>query len=123
MTAIGFPTLDEKDKITRTNVYKSLNFGGVVEWAIDLNSFQFDGANTGDPKAPWDGSKGVDPGLSYGPILKLTLLGALPSNTGSLGAMVRRASQKLCQTSSEARQASIARRPSVKTAAQYPLAA
>jgi hypothetical protein len=34
--------LDDNDKIKRTETWKSLNFGGVVDWAIDLNSFEYD---------------------------------------------------------------------------------
>jgi hypothetical protein len=34
--------MDENDKIARTNLWKSLNFGGTVEWAVDLNSFEYD---------------------------------------------------------------------------------
>jgi hypothetical protein len=34
--------MDDKDKIERTNLWKGMNFGGVVDWAIDLNSFDHD---------------------------------------------------------------------------------
>ncbi|KAF2416034.1 glycoside hydrolase [Tothia fuscella] len=35
--------MDDKDKLVRTNLWKSMNFGGIVDWAIDLNTFDFDG--------------------------------------------------------------------------------
>jgi Glycosyl hydrolases family 18 len=34
--------MDDNDKAVRTTMWKSLNFGGVVEWAIDLNTFEYD---------------------------------------------------------------------------------
>ena len=34
--------MDDNDKITRTNMWKRMNFGGVIEWAIDLNTFGYD---------------------------------------------------------------------------------
>jgi hypothetical protein len=59
--------MDDKDKIGRTNLWKGLNFGGVVEWAIDLNSFEHDGKSTtaqssgnglSSPKNPYSVAKG-----------------------------------------------------------------
>ena len=29
--------MDDKDQVARTNLWKSMNFGGTIEWAIDLN--------------------------------------------------------------------------------------
>lgn len=61
--------MDNKDKITRTNLYKGMHFGGVVDWAIDLNSFEFDdkyaGHNTGGltgDHGPKSGGFGVKKG-------------------------------------------------------------
>jgi hypothetical protein len=34
--------MDDNDKIARTNLWKSSNFGGVIDWAIDLNTFDYD---------------------------------------------------------------------------------
>jgi hypothetical protein len=34
--------MDDKDKIARTNLWKGMNFGGIIDWAIDLNTFDFD---------------------------------------------------------------------------------
>jgi hypothetical protein len=34
--------MDDNDKAARTAMWKSLNFSGVVEWAIDLNTFEYD---------------------------------------------------------------------------------
>jgi hypothetical protein len=47
--------MDDNDKIARTSLWKSMNFGGVTEWAIDLNTFDFDddnipGVQLGGPK-------------------------------------------------------------------------
>jgi hypothetical protein len=61
--------MDDKDKVQRTNTYKGLKFGGIVEWAIDLNSFEFDGKNNdgpGGPQDPFSVSKGGDNGLRRG---------------------------------------------------------
>jgi chitinase len=46
-----FSFMDDKDKIARTNLWKSMSFGGVIEWAIDLNTFEFDN-NSNGPNGP-----------------------------------------------------------------------
>jgi hypothetical protein len=59
--------MDDMDKISRTNLWKGMNFGGAVEWAIDLNSFDHDGLI--QPQAPLDGLEdkfSVSKGHGYG---------------------------------------------------------
>jgi hypothetical protein len=34
--------MDEADKVGRTNFWKGLNFGGTIDWAVDLHSFDYD---------------------------------------------------------------------------------
>jgi hypothetical protein len=34
--------MDEADKSARTNLWKSLNFGGTIDWAVDLHTFDYD---------------------------------------------------------------------------------
>lgn len=52
--------MDDQDKVTRANAWKALNFGGIVDWAIDPNTVEFDGAAN---QKPWGVRKGQDSGL------------------------------------------------------------
>ena len=47
--------MDDKNKAARTSVYRALNFGGVSDWAVDLDSFM--------PEAPKPGDGGSVPSL------------------------------------------------------------
>jgi hypothetical protein len=53
--------MDDKDKQRRTDLWKSFNFGGVTDWAIDLNTFDHDGrSNLGSKgRGKLEGSKGM----------------------------------------------------------------
>lgn len=46
--------MDEDTKTSRTNLYRNLNFGGIVDWAIDLQEF------LGDDGSPDDDDDGDD---------------------------------------------------------------
>jgi hypothetical protein len=48
--------MNDHDKVARTNLWKSMKFGGVTEWAVDLNTFDHDSTNVGSNKNPSRGT-------------------------------------------------------------------